>query len=517
MERYLKIAVVVLAAALLLAAPAEAALNVNGYSAVLIEGPGSGDAYSHLVAAELRSRAQSAGLTVYSARSAVTPQDRTRIFGIGWTWSHNGFTGTVQIMLVDGNTGKQFREVRGTSGAGWNQGHDIRIATRNAWKKIGYTGFREQAHARNLEEIRAGLPERSKFLMSEEDLYRYLDDNKHALGAIEGVWTRTQSTDDPNYYKVAIVREGRGVPKRYVGFILESNVVFWEPGDIKMNLEPAAGGGVYTAKYYMANASETVRSALLEGGLLTFSDDPNPWIKNYPSLERQVGPSAGGEAVVGEVSTGTGFVVARGLVATSHHVVAKAKAIEIVFSGDSSAFPLEVVSSDEANDVSLLRLLPDESGRYPALKALSIATTQCKIGETVYTLGFPMADMLSDSLRATDGSINAVDGVQGDPRFYQISVPSQPGNSGGPVLNEAGEVVALLTSTLSPIHSLQEYGSLPQNVNFALKAGYLLPLIPPERRSGTDEFGSLTDLNRPSQIEIVRGSVGLIRASRQSE
>ena len=64
-----------------------------------------------------------------------------------------------------------------------------------------------------------------------------------------------------------------------------------------------------------------------------------------------------------------------------------------------------------------------------------------------------------------------------DVRFYQVDVPIQPGNSGGPLLNKKGEVAGVITSTLNQITALRLTGSLPQNVNFAVKTDYLLPLI----------------------------------------
>src|SRR5262249_34528598 len=64
--------------------------------------------------------------------------------------------------------------------------------------------------------------------------------------------------------------------------------------------------------------------------------------------------------------------------------------------------------------------------------------------------------------------------------FLQVSVPVQPGNSGGPLVNHRGEVVGVITATAAILPFLQHTGSLPQNVNFAIKAGYAsLLFIPP--------------------------------------
>ena len=76
--------------------------------------------------------------------------------------------------------------------------------------------------------------------------------------------------------------------------------------------------------------------------------------------------------------------------------------------------------------------------------------------------------MLSDSAKITQGHINSLAGIKNDDRFFQYDAPTQPGNSGGPVLNRSGTVVGMANHTLAIRYSLPE-GYLPQNVNFALK------------------------------------------------
>jgi S1-C subfamily serine protease len=68
-------------------------------------------------------------------------------------------------------------------------------------------------------------------------------------------------------------------------------------------------------------------------------------------------------------------------------------------------------------------------------------------------------------------------GIQGDIRYFQIDVPVQPGNSGGPLLNEDGLVVGVVTATLNYRTAMKASGSLPQNVNYAVKSDYILTLL----------------------------------------
>jgi S1-C subfamily serine protease len=69
--------------------------------------------------------------------------------------------------------------------------------------------------------------------------------------------------------------------------------------------------------------------------------------------------------------------------------------------------------------------------------------------------------------------VTASAGIKDDPRFLQISVPIQPGNSGGPLVDASGNVIGITTATIDAINRLKNSGYLPQNANYALKASYL--------------------------------------------
>jgi S1-C subfamily serine protease len=64
-----------------------------------------------------------------------------------------------------------------------------------------------------------------------------------------------------------------------------------------------------------------------------------------------------------------------------------------------------------------------------------------------------------------------------DPRLFQISTAVQPGNSGGPLLDGDGQVVGLVVAKLDEIATAKETGSLPQNVNYALKSSFVLSFL----------------------------------------
>ncbi len=75
------------------------------------------------------------------------------------------------------------------------------------------------------------------------------------------------------------------------------------------------------------------------------------------------------------------------------------------------------------------------------------------------------------------GEVASLSGAQNDVRYSQISMPVQPGNSGGPLLSAVGNVIGIVTARLSDAAALESSGALPQNVNYATKISYALPLL----------------------------------------
>ena len=169
---------------------------------------------------------------------------------------------------------------------------------------------------------------------------------------------------------------------------------------------------------------------------------------------------------------GTGWPVAGGFVVTNHHVVAGHKMILLV-RRDGEKIPGEVAMADAINDLVLIRVA-DVSKLPPALP---LAARAAHAGARVFTLGYPHPDLMGSEPKITDGIISSLTGIENDPRTYQISVPLQGGNSGGPLLNMNGEVVGITTAKMSAVKVFKWTGDLPQNVNYAVKSGYLSMLL----------------------------------------
>jgi S1-C subfamily serine protease len=95
----------------------------------------------------------------------------------------------------------------------------------------------------------------------------------------------------------------------------------------------------------------------------------------------------------------------------------------------------------------------------------------------VLVFGYPLAEALSSAGNTTVGNVTALAGVRDDSRFMQISAAVQPGNSGGPALDEAGRLIGVVVSKLNALAIAMITGDIPQNVNFAIKVATLASFL----------------------------------------
>ncbi len=164
------------------------------------------------------------------------------------------------------------------------------------------------------------------------------------------------------------------------------------------------------------------------------------------------------------LSTGTAFFVSwDGHLVTNYRVIRGASKVDVKLD-DGDLIEAEVVAEWRREDLALLKV---DAIRKPL--PLRRESNLLK-GQDLFTLGYPLISLQGQEQKATFGQVNALSGLRGDERFAQIDVPIQPGNSGGPLLNEQGEVVGIVTSMLHPLATLAVAGVIPQNVNYAIKS-----------------------------------------------
>jgi len=207
------------------------------------------------------------------------------------------------------------------------------------------------------------------------------------------------------------------------------------------------------------------------------------------------------------VYIGTSWPVRDGYVVTNYHVIAKSTKLKLILT-NGKTLSAKVATFDKANDIALLTV--DDIQKLPP--ALPIASHPAGIGSKVFTIGYPHLVVMGSKPKLTNGIISSVSGMADDPRTYQISVPIQSGNSGGPLVNMHGQVVGIVTSKLNAVSMFKWTGDLPENVNYAIKAPYLKALLSSEGPSRKIselrvKSGSLKEL-----AERIKGSVMIVVA-----
>jgi S1-C subfamily serine protease len=132
------------------------------------------------------------------------------------------------------------------------------------------------------------------------------------------------------------------------------------------------------------------------------------------------------------------------------------------------------------------------------------------LGDEVFTIGFPNIEMQGIQPKYTDGKISSLAGMQDDPTEYQISVPVQPGNSGGPLCDVNGDVVGIVVARLNDMAVMRISGVVPQNVNYAVKSKFARQLV--EKIEGVDPLLKAADaLPKPAKpVQAVENAIAMI-------
>jgi S1-C subfamily serine protease len=171
-----------------------------------------------------------------------------------------------------------------------------------------------------------------------------------------------------------------------------------------------------------------------------------------------------------KVASGSGFYVTdTGHIITNYHVIEGCKDMKVHSKGN--VLETKQIAQDRRNDLALLKI----SGTPKHSFALS--TESPFPLQDVVVAGYPFGNRVSSTLKFTEGIISSIAGLGDDYSQIQIDAAIQPGNSGGPILDEYGNVVAVAVAKLSLKKILKDYGVVPENTNFGVKASAVRNLM----------------------------------------
>jgi hypothetical protein len=221
--------------------------------------------------------------------------------------------------------------------------------------------------------------------------------------------------------------------------------------------------GEYKLIYPDGTIKEGIGKALIIQNLISQQSQTDEKKKSKPSSKDEVFSAASGS---GFAVTSSGYVV------TNYHVIEGCTDVKIHDKG--KAIQATLVTFDPNNDLALLKGDFKPRSFYP----LSRKTPELLMD--IYVAGYPFGQDMSTSVKVTQGIISSLTGVANNFSNLQIDAALQPGNSGGPIMNNKGNVVGVAVAKLDLEKIVDNYGVVPENVNFGVKSNLVINILESE-------------------------------------
>ncbi len=266
------------------------------------------------------------------------------------------------------------------------------------------------------------------------------------------------------FYKAAVQNHAKSQSNLGSCLVKGNGVVKDEIEAYRWYLLATAQGDEFAKKGMSALENRLTRGQIAEGQRLARNFKP------LEALESNVPISSNEPTDTRPKAFATGFFITEdGFLITNQHVIEGVNKVRLITS--AGLISAAVVKVDSANDLALLKA----DGKF---STLSVTTSRAvKLGSSVATVGFPNIGLQGFAPKLAKGEIASLTGAADDARCFQISVPLQPGNSGGALVDERGNVVGVISSKLNASEALRTNGMLPENVNYAVKSSFLLSFL----------------------------------------
>ena len=207
--------------------------------------------------------------------------------------------------------------------------------------------------------------------------------------------------------------------------------------------------------------------------------DPKPVIKAPTQDDQTI-----------SASSGSGFAVSSdGYVITNNHVIEGCQ--DVVVHTKQKDIPMRVITYDTQNDLALLK------GNFTPSSVFPLTTNRPELLQDIYVAGYPFGINISTSVKVTKGIISSLTGIGNNFSNIQIDAALQSGNSGGPILDDMGNVVGVAVSKLDAKYMFENFGSIPENTNFGIKSSVVRSVLD---SSSVDIPSSNTSVISKSQL-----------------
>ncbi len=198
------------------------------------------------------------------------------------------------------------------------------------------------------------------------------------------------------------------------------------------------------------------------------------------------------------------LISSEGYLVTNFHCIENSKEIYVKgIDGDfSTKYGATLIASDPSNDLALLKIT-NKNIKFNSL-VFGLRSSGVSQAEKIYALGYPKATSMGQEMKITDGIISSKSGVQGDISKFQISAAVNPGNSGGPLIDENGNVVGVIYAK----------STIAESAGYAIKASYLEAFL-----KNVDGFpypifnNTLKDKTLPEKVSEIKAFIFILETN----
>ena len=307
----------------------------------------------------------------------------------------------------------------------------------------------------------------------------YLSD--HKLESIEGIWIESSSGT-----VFAVYKSGTSSPT-YVSKLISGDInlvwLYLEKGSSKLYYGVKGcslyyPNGSYSGMHECSVSVEVTknkfrRTYTVPSGMIPCNgceqSNQTIWSRVWPEdidshnaklggEEEPTQPSPDDDKVVAAASGSGFFVSKKGHIVTNHHVIDQCKAVKVNYKADEIS--AKIIAIDKTNDLAILQAKINPS------KIYAISKEDVSLLEDIIVAGFPLGKKVSAAIKTHKGSVTALAGYEDNYSNFQTDATINQGNSGGPIINQKGNVVGVAVATWV------EEGV--QGVHFGIKSSTLI-------------------------------------------
>lgn len=303
-------------------------------------------------------------------------------------------------------------------------------------------------------------------------------------------------TTDPHALHLKLESEGKSGQAKVTASLIQDDKVV-----VTSSAEPNVA-----AAWHWFSGKDAVVQRLVDNAIAKFDDQVGEYTEHVQIVKAPdvaaAAPPVGGDFT----EYGTAFAVnSSDTFLTARHVIVGATEIELRCA-DGQKGPATVVYNDAGNDLAVLH----STVKARAFLELSRGDSPV-LGDHVFTVGYPVWEIQGVNPKYTDGVISSLSGIGDSKNLMQISVPVQPGNSGGPLVDSHGQVVGIIDSTAAVPYFYRHTGAVPQNVNYAVSAYYAYPLVKDTPLGDAAQLAKMTAIQRATASVCFLATNGISR------